>query len=74
MQFPALLIKDPKVRNIYYIFCALVVTEDKDAVVQGNKKVSPSNFSNMTCLFIQQKKKGRKLRCRYSAALLVSLH
>ena len=73
MQFPALLIKDPKVRNISYIFCALVVTEDKDAVVQGNKKVSPSNFSNMTCLFIQQKK-GRKLRCRYSAALLVSLH
>ena len=73
MQFSALLIKDPKVRNISYIFCALVVTEDKDAVVQGNKKVSPSNFSNMTCLFIQQIKKGRKLRCRYST-LLVSLH
>ena len=51
MQFSALLIKDPKVRDIF-----LVVTEDKDAVVQGNKKVSPSNFSNMTCLFIQQKK------------------
>ena len=51
MQFPALLIKDPKVRDIF-----LVVIEDKDAVVQGNKKVSPSNFSNMTCLFIQQKR------------------
>lgn len=53
MQFPALLMRD-----IFYIFCALVVTEDKDAVVQGNKKVSPSNFSNMTCLFIQQKKRA----------------